>query len=57
MSNKLLRDFSYLFLTLLRLMWYKVVILLTSQKKSDASANALMCDCLVKNEKRKVKKS
>ena len=49
MSNKLLRDFSYLFLTLLRLVWYKVVILLTSQRKYGESAIALMCDSLVKS--------
>ena len=55
MSNKLLRDFSYLFLTLLILMLYKVVILLTSQREYGESAIALMCDSLVKNEKCKVK--
>lgn len=51
MSNKLLRDFSYLFLTLLRLTLYKVAILLTSQKKSDASAITLTCDSLMKSKK------
>ena len=51
MSNKLLRDFSYLFLTLLRLIWCKVVILLTSQKESDASAITLTCDSLMKSKK------
>lgn len=55
MSNKLLRDFSHLFLTLLRLIWCKVVILLTSQREYGESAIALMCDSLVKNEKCKVK--
>ena len=55
MSNKLLRDFSYLFLTLLRLMLHKVAILLTSQREYGESAIALMCDSLVKNEKCKVK--
>lgn len=55
MSNKLLRDFSYLFLTLLRLRLYKVAILSTSQSKYGESAIALACDSLVKNEKCKVK--
>ena len=55
MSNKLLRDFSYQRLTLLRLVQHKVVVLLTSQKKSDASAITLTCDSLMKSKKRKVK--
>lgn len=55
MSNKLLRDFSHLFLTLLRLRLYEVVILLTSQSEYGESAIVLAYDSLVKNEKCKVK--
>lgn len=51
MSNKLLRDFSHLRLTLLRLAYRKVVILLTSQEKSDASVITLTCNSLMKSKK------
>ena len=55
MSDKLLRDFSHLFLTLLRLLLYEVVILLTLQREYGESAIALTCDSRVKSEKCKVK--